>query len=324
MRLLGVEMTRFRSRRAIVLMLVGASLLTVFIAGTTVWNTRPISEADRTAAEQMAAREAQQPWVQEELALCIERPRRYGGPEMTPEDCEAMIVPSAENYLWRATLDLGEEQRGSGVALAMFLAAIMVVAGTTFAGADWASGSMSNQLLFEPRRTRVWLAKAGALFAAATVAAAVLLTVFWVALYLVAESRGIATGATVQESIRWMSARAALLTGVGALGGYALTMLLRHTVGALGLLFAYVAAGEAIVASLPVEGIGRWSLANNLMGWLHYGYEYWDSSLPCSGGGFDCQQTAILSSGEAIGYLGPLLLLVLVLSAYSFRRRDIP
>jgi hypothetical protein len=210
------------------------------------------------------------------------------------------------------------------VALAMFLAAIMVVAGTTFAGADWASGSMSNQLLFEPRRSRVWLAKAGALFLAATAAAAVLLAVFWTVLYLVAQSRGIDTGATVQESIRWMSARAALLAGLGALFGYALTMLLRHTVGALGLLFAYVAAGEAIVASLPVEGIGRWSLANNLMGWLHDGFEYWDGSLPCSGGGYDCEQTAVLSLSESVGYLGPLLLLVMVVSAYSFRRRDIP
>lgn len=326
MRLLGVEIDRFRTRRAIVLMLVAASLLTAFIAGTTLWNTRPISDADRAAAEQTAAQEAQQPWVQEELARCVERPRQYGGPQMTAEQCEAMILPSAENYLWRQTLSLGEEQRGSGVALAMFLAAIMVVAGTTFAGADWASGSMSNQLLFEPRRTRVWLAKAGALVLAATVTSAVLLAVFWTSLYLVAQSRGIDTGATVQESIRWMSARAALLAGVGALGGYALTMLLRHTVGALGLLFAYVAAGEAIVASLPVEGIGRWSLANNLMGWLSDGYEYWDSSLPCGagGGGYDCQQTAVLSLSESVGYLGPLLMLVLVVSAYSFRRRDIP
>ena len=38
----------------------------------------------------------------------------------------------------------------------------MVIAGCTFVGADWASGSMTNQLLFVPRRTRVWLAKAAA------------------------------------------------------------------------------------------------------------------------------------------------------------------
>ena len=36
----------------------------------------------------------------------------------------------------------------------------MLLLGTTFAGHDWNTGSMSNQLLFEPRRERVWLAKA--------------------------------------------------------------------------------------------------------------------------------------------------------------------
>lgn len=324
MRLLGVELTRFRSRRAIVLMLVGAALITAFIAGSTLWDTRPVSDADRAAAEKMAEHEAAQPWVRQELARCEKRPGRYGGPGMTAEDCRGMIVPTADQFLWRQTLDLGEAQRGSGAALAVFLAAIMVVAGTTFAGADWASGSMSNQLLFEPRRTRVWLAKAGALFLAATAVAAVLLAAFWAALYLTAESRDIATGATVQESIRWMSARAALLAGLGGLVGYALTMLLRHTVGTLGLLFAYVAAGEAIVAALPVEGIGRWSLANNMMGWLHNGFEYWDSSITCPGGGFDCDQSALLSLGESVTYLGPIMLLVVVLSALSFRRRDIP
>mgnify|MGYP006175879797 CR=1 FL=1 len=58
MRLLGVELTRFRSRRAIVLMLVGAALITAFIAGSTLWDTRPVSDADRAAAEKMAAHEA--------------------------------------------------------------------------------------------------------------------------------------------------------------------------------------------------------------------------------------------------------------------------
>jgi hypothetical protein len=200
----------------------------------------------------------------------------------------------------------------------------MVVVGTTFAGADWASGSMSNQLLFEPRRSKVWLAKTGALFAGTVAVAAVLTAAFWVTLYLVAESRGIPTGATVQESIRWMAGRGALLAGVGAVAGYALTMLLRHTVGTLGLLFAYVAAGEAIIALLPVEGIGRWSLGYNVMGWLHDGYSYWDQSLPCKGGGFDCDRTALLTLGEAVVYLGPLLLLVMLVSMLSFRRRDIP
>ena len=55
----------------------------------------------------------------------------------------------------------------------------MIIVGTTFAGADWSSGSMSNQLLFEPRRPKVWLAKGAAVLVGTLVASAVILTAFW-------------------------------------------------------------------------------------------------------------------------------------------------
>jgi ABC-2 type transport system permease protein len=324
MRLLKVELDRFRSRRAIVLILVAATLLTGLIAGSTAWETRPFSDAEVAAAQAQADREAKQPWVRQEIRRCEKHPERYGSPATTAEDCAAMVTPSPENFLWRPTLNLEEQLRNSGTGVAILLAALMVVAGTSFAGADWASGSMSNQLLFEPRRGRVWVAKGAAIALGAGIAAAALLAAFWAALYLVAESRGISTGATVQESIRAMTGRAAVLAGVGALGGYALTMLLRHTVGTLGLLFAYVAGGEAIIALLPVEGIGRWSLGNNILAWLDNGYTYWDNSLSCPGGGFECDKQVLMTLGESVTYLGPLLLVALLVSVWSFRRRDIP
>lgn len=324
MRLLRVELDRFRSRRAVVLIVVAAALLAALIAGTTAWNTRPFSDAERADAQAQADRDAGQPWVKQEIRRCEKQPQRYGGPGTTAADCTAMITPSAENYLWRSPLSLEQEVDNSGPAIAVLVAALMVVAGTTFAGADWASGSMSNQLLFEPRRSRVWLAKGGAIFLGAAVAAAVIMAAFWTALYLVAQSRDIVTGATVQESIRALTGRAALLAGFGALGGYALTMLLRHTVGTLGLLFAYVAGGETLIALLPIEGIGRWSLGNNVLAWLNDGYEYWDNSLSCPGGGYECEKTVVLSLHEAAAYLGPLLLVALLASVWMFRRRDIP
>ena len=124
----------------------------------------------------------------------------------------------------------------------------MILVGTTYAGADWATGSMSNQLLFEPRRLRVWATKALTAFLVCGVAAGVLLGAFWVALSLTADARGIATATPVLEQIRWMTARGVALAALGGLGGYALTMLLRHTVGTLALLFVYAAGGEALLA----------------------------------------------------------------------------
>jgi ABC-2 type transport system permease protein len=324
MRLLLVELTRFRSRRAIALMLLAAALLAAILATTTIWETRPVSAQDQANAQAQAEAEAQQPYMQRELRRCLKKPGRYMGPGATAADCEANILPQPEWYLYRSTLSLAEESDDSGLAVIMLVSGIMIIVGATFAGGDWSSGSMSNQLIFEPRRIRVWLAKAGALFLGSLLAAVVIMAGFWVALYVAAEMRDISTGATVQEHIRAIAGRGTLMAAFGALGGYALSMLLRHTVGTLALLFAYAVGGEALTASLPIAGAGRWSLGNNVFAWLRNGYSYWDDSLPCARGGFDCDKNVLMTMGEGTAYLGGVLLFVVVLSVVFFRRRDIP
>lgn len=324
MRLLLVELSRFRSRRAIALMLLAAAILTAVLAATTIWETRPVSAQDLANAQALADREAQQPWVRRDLRRCERNPERFAGQAAAVEDCEQMIVPQPEWFMQRSSLSLAEVQGETGIAVVMIVSALMIIVGTTFAGADWASGSMSNQILFEPRRPKVWLAKGAAVFLATLVTAAVIVAAFWTTLYLVAESRGISTGATIQENLRWVAGRGVLLAALGAMGGYALTMLVRHTVGTLAVMFAYAVGGEALIASLPMAGAGRWSLANNVFAWLYDGHEYYDSSLPCSPQGAMCDQMASLTQADGVTYLGPLLLVVVLLSAFFFRRRDIP
>lgn len=322
MRLFGVELTRFRSRRAIALTLLATFLLTAFIAGSTIWETRPVSAAEMARAEALAQQEAQQPYVQRELRRCERHPERY-----TPDasmDCADVVLPRPEWFLFRSELSLAEERRDSGLAVVFFVCAAMIIVGTTFAGGDWSSGSMSNQLLFEPRRAKVWSAKALVVFAGALAFSLVLMALFWLALYLVAESRGIPTGATVQEQIRWMVARGVLLAAAGGLGGYALTMLFRHTVGTLAVMFAYAVGGEALTAALPVEGAGRWSLANNVFAWLRDGHRYFDESVVCPPGPGRCDMTVRMTLADGATYLGVLLGIVVVLSVLLFRRRDIP
>ena len=324
MRLLLVELSRFRSRRAIALLLLAAAILTAVLAATTIWETRPLSAQDLATAQAQAEQEAQQPWVQRDLRRCEKNPERFMGPGATVGECAEMIMPQPDWFLHRSQLSLAEVQSDTGIAVVMIVSALMIIAGTTFVGADWSSGSMSNQVLFEPRRPRVWLAKGGAVILGTLVATVVILAAFWLTMYLVAESRGISTGATVQEEIRGMVGRGVLLAGFGALGGYALTMLLRHTVGTLAVMFAYAVGGEALTASLPIEGVGRWSLANNVFGWLYDGHSYYDNSLPCPPRDGMCDQSAMMTLANGATYLGVVLLVVLVLSVALFRRRDIP
>jgi hypothetical protein len=325
MRLLRVELARLFSRRAVVLLLLAAAVLTALIAGTTIWNTRPVSASDLAAARAQVEQQVSSPEFQQDLKTCRDDPEDFFGPGTTSADCDANLVPRAQDYLNRATLDLGRVLRNNGIAVIVVVSALMILVGTTYAGADWATGSMSNQLLFEPRRLRVWTAKAVAALLGCTVAAAVLLVGFWVALYLAADARGISTGAAAQEQIRWMSARGVALAGLGGLGGYALTMLVRHTVGTLALLFVYAAGGEALLALAPVEESARFSLSNNVFAWIRDGVRVYDASVVCSPTqSMDCDQRLTITLAHGATYLGVLLLVTLVVSALLFRRRDVP
>lgn len=322
MRLFLVELTRFRSRRAIVLMVLAAAVLTGFMAGATIWETRPITEKDMAAAQAMADREAERPYIQREIARCERNPERYLGKNGTAGECVEQMAPKAEWFLYRQEISLNQAKDDVGLAALLLVAAVMVIVGTTFAGGDWASGSVSNQLLFNPQRLRVWGAKAAAVAVGTALATAVIVSGFWLALYVTAELRGIPTGATVQESIRAMVGRGVLMAAAGAVGAYALTMLLRHTVGTLAVLFAYSVGGAALIAALPIDGSGRWNVANNVLAWVQNGMKYYDPSLPCGPRG--CDQMVFLSFASGATYLGVLLAVAVVLSVISFRRRDVP
>ena len=318
-----MELSRFFSRRAVVLLLLTAGLLSVLVAGSTLWSTRPVSAGDQAAAEAQVREQVNRPGFQQELAACRTDPEQSFGPGATPEDCDTGLTPTADVYLDRSPLSLAEQLDGSGVPLVVMLTAFMIIVGATFAGADWTTGSMSNQLLFEPRRLRVWTAKAVAVVLGCAAVSAVLLVGFWLALFLVAEARNVSTSAAVLEKVRLLVGRGLVLTTLAGLGGYALTMLLRSTVGSLALLFAYVVGGEALLTLLPIERSGRWSLTNNVFAWIRDGVQVFDETITCPPSSAMCNQLFQLTLLDAAVYLGSLLLVTMFLSALLFRRRDI-
>jgi ABC-2 type transport system permease protein len=324
MRLLGVELNRFRSRRAVVLVLLTATLLTALLAGTALWDTRPVSAKERARAEAQAQVAADDPQLKEDLADCRENPTDFFGPRTTAAECDNFLVPRVEDYLSRGELDLSRVVDVRGVALVVILTALLIIVGATFAGSDWQTGSMGNQLLFEPRRGRVWAMKALAVLLGGIVAAGLLIGGFWVTLTLVADARGLAPSDDVLRDIRWTALRGTVLVGGAALGGYALTMLLRRTIATVAVLFAYAAAGEALVVSLPIQRASDWSLANNVLAWVRDGTRVFDDDIRCAPSLDVCDQSYQLGLGQGAAYLGVLLLATLAVSVLAFRRRDVP
>ncbi|WP_148575024.1 hypothetical protein [Nocardioides caldifontis] len=313
MRLLRVELTRFGLRRGVVVVLLIAAAVTAVLAVSAAYATRPADDTERAAAEQLLARD--QLLGEQEREACL---------EASPSDsaCE-QPQPRLEWFLPREPLDLAGELDGRGQVLVFTLVGAAVLLGATFTGPDWSSGSIGNQLLQAPRRTTVWLAKALAVVLATTGAAAVLLSLFWGSLAVVAVARGVPPGAADWEVVLRGSARGLLLVAAAALGSYAVTMLLRHTVGTLGVLLGYAVVGEGLAASLPFERMSQWSLARNVQAFLLDGVELADRSL-CGPGERGCVPRYDLTATHAAAYLGALLLLAVVVSVASFLRRDVP
>lgn len=319
MRLFAVELRRFFSRRAVAVIL----LVTVAAAGLLVasaaYSTRPADATEQAAAERMLERQLE--LDAPDLATCLEDPEEYFAEGATAEECERSR-PTLDWFLPRPRLDLGDEAEGRGRTLLVLLAGVGIVVGATFAGADWTSGSMSNQLLFRPRRLRLWATKAAAVVVATTVTGGVVLAGFWAALAAFASARDLRTPDADWTMILQTSGRGLALLAAVTLGGFALTMAMRHTVGTLGLLFAYAVAGEGLAASLPVERMSQWSMANNVMAWLHNGWEVYDPSI-CENDLGACSSWYTLPLSHAAAYLGSLLLLAVVASLITFRRRDV-
>lgn len=332
MRLIGVELTRVRWRRAVLLMMAAAVVIPIVVMAISLWDSRPVSDAEIRQAEEIAAREAERqrsdPMFQQDVERCQENPQEWGYPDA--EACETEMLPRAEWYLTRTPLQPESVLRDQGAAVGIIGAVLMLLAGATYIGHDWASGSMSNQLLFEPRRLRVWGAKALAIGAYAAVVALLGQVLFWVGILLAARAWDIDMG-TVTGRLDGLLLRSVVLVAFAAVFGFALTMLFRSTVATLGILFAVVVAGTIVLNVLPIADAQRWHPATNLLAWLQHGTEFYGGgevvctydettgAQECSGDGY-----RFLTLAGAARYLGALVAVAVALSIPSFLRRDVP
>ena len=329
--LLRVEATRLRWRRAVVLLLVAAVAVPALVLASVAWSTRPVSEAE---ADQILSER----YVAKEVRRCERQPENYLGYEPGRGDAVQLEQACrAELLRWyggRATLRLEAETReGSLLGVVAVVGLLMLLVGTTFVGHDWASGSMSNQLLFEPRRARVWAAKAVVVTLVGTLVAGAVLAAYWAGLWALAASRDLATGGGVVGDGFEVVARGALLAAAGALGGYALTMLFRSTVATIGVLFAVSVVGGTLIGLLGSAGgsTERWQPQLNVLAFVTNDLRYHDDSdLPeeCftgrGGSGEECNGERVLTATDGGLYLGALLLGAGALSLGSYRRRDVP
>jgi len=318
MTLLRVELRRFLSRRAIVVMLLIALLGVFGTAAGVLWNHQPVTEADRAQAAADADANNTSPFVVKRFDRCVERTGDQ-------ERCESQWLLTADDFLWKPQLDLTSYDDWQ-IPMAGIVGALLLLVGATFIGADYSSGSLGNQLLFRPRRWQVWSAKAAALGLAGATFTALALGLANLTMYAFAQvwDRPIVAG--VVEDISWSTARAALLGGVLAMVGYAIALVTRHTAAALGLIAFYGIAAETL-ARVVWPGSERWLLSNHVFAYLGGDWKLesydlctdadWSSPQGCT------PEVLRFTMENGALYLGLLSAAAIAVSMLVFRRRDV-
>lgn len=332
-RLLRVELSRLRARRAVLLLLAAAIVVPTIIAVSTVLSTRPPSDAVLASVQAQVDAETARPRTQRTLAKCLENPERYGVEASSSSDveafCEANVLPQPDWFYYYEVLDLDRERTfGSGTVVVAVLGVVMFLLGATFVGHDWSTGSMSNQLLFQPRRVRVWVAKAISVTAVSLIVAAVVTTAYWMSLDLVLHLRDAPPPEGALLAALEQGWRGAAFAAAGGLGGYALTMLSRSTVFSLGALFAVSVAGGVLLGTIGPDDRGTLDPTINAQAIITDGTEYY-VSVPerCyneDSQGPECDDRGERSLQQGVAYYGVLLGGVGLVSIGSFRRRDVP
>jgi hypothetical protein len=179
----------------------------------------------------------------------------------------------------------------------------------SFLGAEWHSGTMTTWLTWEPRRTRVLVAKAVAAMAAVFGLTVVLQLVLGVALVPAAAVRGSMAGvdSTWAIEVAGVLARGATAAALMALLGLSLAGLGRNTAAALGAGFVYLAVVENLVRGLRPQWT-PWLLTDNAARFVVAGPA---GLLP--------GRTTIESASVVAAYAVALFLASLV----AFRTRDV-
>jgi ABC-2 type transport system permease protein len=253
MRLFRSELLRARSRRLVVMILVGGMIATLVAMTIAAFNSSPASQAEIDDAQARYEKNLDRCLAGEFTDPNGQLPARY---DSLQEMCEDQAGPSlADAGVWLHDLPVVL------IGIATFVILLAAWLGASLAGADWTNGTMATLLTWEPRRVRVMLTRA----------VVVILVIAFVLLFLqvffsvVYSAVAALFGTTALSGSDLWSDVAAVIGRVCAMGmavgliAYAVAMIGRSTVASLGALFGYLVLFEGVIAGF------RPSIQSNLL-----------------------------------------------------------
>lgn len=325
-RLTLVELRRLGLRRLVWVALV----LAVAVVGLTLYGVNDMvrqSTADLANSEQYyqeALRDWEangEMWV-EQCLQDQEREREMSGDNSLDFGCEQMAEPRLEDFQWgpQSLFEQVSELLSQLVYPMLFL---VLLVGATATAAEFGARTMGTWLTFEPRRDRVFASKvlAPGLWALPVSVGYLALIVLGVS--AIFRLHGVDDNISTAEwgELSRMGARSVGLLALVAATGAAVGLAVRHTAAVLGVVIGYLVAFEMILAQF-FSGLARFSLSNNILGWVKGGHRWETWDCPPSGG--ECVTIVHeISTTHAGTVLGVVIVGSVLLSWLAFRRADV-
>ncbi|GAA4899386.1 ABC-2 family transporter [Stackebrandtia albiflava] len=312
MKLFVVELRRFASRRSNqVLVLVAIGFMLLSLSGLTMSSHSPTAEEVSTAETQ--ARESREELAGEydECAVQSSDPARDCGHLTSGYEIDAsQFLPGVVVFSEDAADQLS-------FLFVVFAFCGLLTAGS-FIGAEWTSGGMTNLLLWQPRRGKVFAAKTGAAVSMVSVVTWGYTLVHLGALWAISATRGLVGDLTPT----WWAAtfdlagRLFLVVVLATVLGVAFAMIGRRTVTGIAVVIAYlilVEYGGQLMSLVIGASIDDLILSTYLVAWINDGL---DTMRP--------DYTVVETTP---GWLGGLVLIVVTavvtaVAAVRFQRQD--
>lgn len=324
MRLLRVELQRLRSRRVLLLALIGAALISLaavwFVNQQAAQLERARAGADAIFNEQVRYWEEN---GEADLAMCLqdeEAERRRTGEEID-FGCQYMEEPTPENFYGvLPSLQAQYEQLLEVIAVPLLL--VVLVLGSTHVAAEFSHRTMGSWLTFVPRRLQVYASKVLSAGLAALPIVALGVTLVLIGVPAVFRWHGIDDNVSDigWGAIVWTAVRVLLLGGVAGMFGAALGFLVRHSAAVVGLVLAYAVTIEGMAAGL-LPTFSRWTLGRNVMAVVGDGTEWTTWVCPPNGECRDVQQS--LSFEDGLLTLSVIVGIFVILALWRFVRSDV-
>jgi ABC-2 type transport system permease protein len=303
-RLLSSELLRFRSRRLVVVMLVGALVAMGVGVVIAAWQSTPPTDAVIAAARAQA---------RDELEHCLEGdfdfPEEFRG---SPEEFCRENFGNPAHYMQPhlALVDLPQILEG----ISSITSILGLVIGASIVAASWQTGTISTIFTWEPRRLRWFAARIMVVAAGVLVMTALIVSFLSAGLALAAMLRGstAGVGGAWWTDVLTTSLRLSVAAAVAAVIGGAVAAVGRHTAAALGAVFIYTAVLEGLVRGFRPQWT-PWLLGDNIVAFI----SWQATNFQLASGSF------VLSPGRAVFVILGYVAVLLALGSAFVRTRDV-